>query len=231
MQRSGRIWTGFAAIALAVAFNVPFSLLAARFDYPAILRKPAGDVLAAFAAGGPELILIWYAFALCALAMLPFAVVLAFALPGLRKLPVLALGGALAGGLAGVTQAIGLLRWVFVIPHLARLHDAGAARAFDILNLYGGVAIGEHLGQILTCLWVLFVALHQIAAGRWLDHIAALLGFAAIAGIGLGLGEGLSIALGQTGGMFGAATVLGYMAFSLWLIVTGLSLLFAKKLD
>ena len=50
--------TGLAAAALAVAFNVPYALLTARFDYPDILRQPAAEVLAAFHAGGPGLVLI-----------------------------------------------------------------------------------------------------------------------------------------------------------------------------
>ena len=35
-------------IALAVGFNLPFALLAARLDYPDILRQPVPEVLTAF---------------------------------------------------------------------------------------------------------------------------------------------------------------------------------------
>ena len=61
--------TGIAAIALAVAFNVPFSVLASIFDYPDVLRRPAGEALDMFAAGGPVLIVVWYSFMLTALAL------------------------------------------------------------------------------------------------------------------------------------------------------------------
>ncbi len=61
MQRN---LTGMACIAIAVGFNLPFALLAAQFDYPDVLRHPAGDVLTAFAAGGTALVWTWYAFAL-----------------------------------------------------------------------------------------------------------------------------------------------------------------------
>jgi len=65
---------GTATIALAILFNLPYALLAASFDYPAILRHPPAEVLARFAAGGAGLVLTWYAFALAALALTPLAI-------------------------------------------------------------------------------------------------------------------------------------------------------------
>jgi len=61
---------GAAMVGFAVAANIPFALLVDRFGYDDVLREPPLDVLRAFEAGGPELILIWLAFALCALAFL-----------------------------------------------------------------------------------------------------------------------------------------------------------------
>ena len=43
---------GVFLIAVPVAFNAAFALLAARFDYPDILRRPTGEVLSRFQAGG-----------------------------------------------------------------------------------------------------------------------------------------------------------------------------------
>ncbi len=43
---------GIFLIAVPVAFNTAFALLAARFDYPDILRRPTGEVLSEFQAGG-----------------------------------------------------------------------------------------------------------------------------------------------------------------------------------
>jgi hypothetical protein len=43
-------------------------------------------------------------------------------------------------------------------------------------------------------------------------------------GIGLGLGEGLSLALGHEAPLLAMATVAGYLAFSLWLLITGAGL-------
>jgi hypothetical protein len=115
---------GLAALHPAVAFNLPFALLAARFDYPDILRRPAGEVLEALAAGGPPLVLTWYAFALSAVGLIFLAPDLALTTADGQRRPGLALGDALIGALAGLAQAIGLLRRVLAVPALAAAHAA-----------------------------------------------------------------------------------------------------------
>lgn len=232
LENSGsRQALGLASIGFAVAFNVPFSVLASSFDYPDVLRRPAGEVLALFHAGGASLILTWHAFALMALALGPLAVALSIRQDRLARSPALAVGAALAGGLAALAQAIGLWRWVFVVPSLAATYvDPGssdAARAtaesaFTLINLYGGVAIGEHIGQLLTALFALLLASMQMKEGA---RLTALVGFAAAGSIAIGTNEGLSIALGNSGALFGTVTVVGFLALTLWLLATGFGLL------
>lgn len=229
-----RTLLGAAALLLAIAFNLPFALLASRFDYPDILRRPAGEVLDAFAAGGAPLILTWYAFALSAVGLIFFAPALALTTADWTRRPGLAVAAALMGALAGIAQAIGLFRWVFAVPALAALHAdpatdaatrAGLETAFTLLNGWGGVAIGEHLGQILTLAWVTLAALQALSGNQRLAKVGAAVAVLAVAGIGLGLGEGLSIALGHEAPLLAMATVAGYLAFSLWLLVTGAGLI------
>jgi hypothetical protein len=117
-----RTLLGAAALILAIAFNLPFALLASSFDYPDILRRPAGEVLDAFAAGGAPMILTWYAFALSAVGLIFFAPALALATADWNRRPGLAISAALMGALAGLAQAIGLFRWVFAVPSLATFH-------------------------------------------------------------------------------------------------------------
>lgn len=234
--RPGRA-VGVAAIGLALVFNIPYSILAATFDYPDVLRRPAGDVLQLFAAGGAPLILTWHAFAWCALILAPFAMMLALTPGRMSRQPGLAVGAAIAGAMAGLAQAIGLWRWVFVVPGLADIHaDPGATldaklaaeRAFDLLNQYGGVAIGEHLGQLLTAL---FIAL--VAGLQWSERarISAVIGFIAAAAIVVGTGEGLAIALGQSGEAFSLATIAGFLGLTVWLIATGVGLLRGRRVS
>jgi hypothetical protein len=212
---------GLAALALGVGFNLPYAWLAAHFGYPAILREPAPDVLSAFAAGGPQLLLAWYAFMLSALALTAISPALAITPARLASAPATAIGAALAGALAGLAQAIGLARWVFVVPQLAQTPDS-AAQAFTVLNLWGGVAIGEHLGQLLTALFLAQMARLQATEGcRTSAALAATAAFT----ITIGTGEGLAIALGGTGEAFSAFTIAGYAALTLWLLSTGSALL------
>lgn len=228
-----RTLLGVAALILAIAFNLPFALLASSFNYPDILRRPAGEVLDAFAAGGAPLILTWYAFALSAVGLICFAPALALATADWTRRPGLAVAAALMGTLAGLAQAIGLFRWVFAVPALATLHAdpttdnstrASLETAFTLLNGWGGVGIGEHLGQILTVAWVGLAALQALSNHERFARPAATIAALAVAGIGIGLGDGLSIALGHEAPLLAMATVAGYVAFSLWLVVTGAGL-------
>lgn len=213
-----RRFTPLALVALAVAFNLPYARLAAVFDYPGILRRPAAEVLADFAAGGPGLILTWHAFAIAALAFIPVS--MAHALDGGRvaRMPALAVTAAVAGALAGLTQAMGLLRWVMVVPGLGQRGDVAG---FESLHAYAGVAIGEYLGMTLTALHVGVMAAMQAREGRfagWLGTVTAAL----ILG---GAQEGVALAVGLPGGAFGMMAVAGYLALTVWMIASGVGLL------
>jgi len=219
---------GASALLFAVGFNVPYTVLAVTFDYPDILRQPAGDVLDQFAAGGAPRVLTWYAFMWAALLFVPLAAALAINRERMIAAPGLAIGAAIAGGLSGALQAIGLARWVFVIPAQAAAYAAGdpsAATVFDTLNAYGGVAIGEHLGQLLLAL---FAGL--LASLQWAERQPALAtaGILSAAAIALGTGEGLVLSLGGTGEIFSVFTITGFLAFSAWMFATGLNLLRAR---
>jgi len=59
-------------------------------------------------------------------------------------------------------QFLGLIRWPFAVPHLARLAadpattpttSAAIEVTFQTRNRYLGVAAGEHLGYLFTGLW------------------------------------------------------------------------------
>ena len=63
-----------ALIALPILFNVFYFALIARFSYPAILRKPTAEILERFRAGGTGLVLLWWGFAMSAVAFIPVAI-------------------------------------------------------------------------------------------------------------------------------------------------------------
>ena len=210
-------------IAVPLAFNAAFARLAARFDYPDVLRKPTAEILTEFTKGGTSLVLTWWAFALTALAMVPLVVLTSRAI-GDADPNVLALATT-TGVLAALVQFLGLMRWPFLVPYLAQAHaegKEGVEVVFQAFHRYLGVAVGEHLGYALTGAWTILlgVALTQTAAVP-----------AAIGIVGIVIGPVLmACSLEFVGTGFKAADKLTpptYVAWSLWLIATGVALLVA----
>ena len=78
---------GVLLIVVPLAFNAAFGLLAARFDYPDILRRPTADVLSRFEAGGMSLLLLWWGFAMTAVLLAPLVVLLSEALDDVDARP------------------------------------------------------------------------------------------------------------------------------------------------
>ena len=220
-KSSGKI-TGFGAIALAIVFNLPFGYLAQHFGYPAILRQPAAEVLDRFTAGGDGLIWAWYVFGLSALMFVPLGIALAVTPERMQRVPALAIGAAIAGALSGLVQAMGLLRWVFVVPGLAHANDAMAQGEFALMNAYAGVAVGEHMGQILTALFVGLMAAMQFGERKIVSGMLG--GLTTLLLVG-SAGGGLALALGNSDALFAQGSVAAYMTLTLWLIVTGIGLI------
>ncbi|WP_373514262.1 DUF4386 domain-containing protein, partial [Persicitalea sp.] len=150
--------TGILLIAGTVGVMIPYTLLTMTFDYPNILRQDTGTVLTKFHDGGNPLIWTWFTFGLAGLPLLPAFVLLGKSLENKSRL----IGLATTLGVIGlVVQMVGLLRWTFVVPILADTYvqaaDAptktAAVVAFRLIHQFGGVLLGEHLGQLFTVLW------------------------------------------------------------------------------
>lgn len=228
---STHIVAGVLLIALPVAFNVAFGVLAAIFDYPDILRRPSHEVLAQFRDGGTRLLLWWWIFALTAGALAPVAVLLAEALEDADS-TLLVLGGTV-GVLAALVQLLGLIRWPFLVPYLARIDadpDVSPSRreALDIVfqsfNRYLGVAVGEHLGYLLTGAWTVLVGIaftQTSVAPGWLGIpglvIGTVLALCSLEFVGPAERDGWKLAA--------TLTPITYIAWSLWLVADGIALL------
>jgi len=154
--------TGWLLIVGAIGVIVPYTLLTVTFDYPAILRQDTGVILTNFYAGGASLILTWFAFALLGLPLLvgyiQLGAFLEKRLPNTRWFTTLGVTGL-------IVQMIGLLRWVFVVPLLAHnyVHGNELTReankvGFQLIHQFGGVLLGEHLGQLFTVIWTLAIS-------------------------------------------------------------------------
>jgi hypothetical protein len=227
--------TGALLILGAILVNIPYSLLIMTFDYPDILRAPTGDILTRFAAGGSKLIWIWFAFAWVGLLILLGILLLPQALDDGqyeergRSLVNLA---AFFGATGALAQIIGLLRWPFVVPVLARMYTApqatqgtrdAAAAVFQAVHQYGGVVLGEHVGQAFTILWMILLSLsflQQRVIPRWL----AWMGLVASGVYAFAQGELLATVMPGFP-YWGEAGLIGSMMWLGWLIAIGVILI------
>jgi hypothetical protein len=220
---------GALLIILPLAFSL-FFFLGRRFDYPNILRSPPQGVLSRFNAGGVGLKLVSYGFMLTAVLLAPLAVLLGQVLgrDGLAIVPTTTV----IGVLAAVVQFLGLARWPFLVPTLARKYDDPAATAaireatvvvFESFHTYLGVAIGECLGYLFTGAWTVLVGvamLQSSAFDAWLAWPGIAIGLSLVVGslefVGRFEDRGWKLA--------GTVVPIAYTAWSLWLLISGLVL-------
>lgn len=137
------------------------------------------------------------------------------------------------GVLAAVVQFLGLARWPFLVPALARVHEdpnsSSAAReatavVFDAFHRYLGVAVGECLGYLFTGAWTLLIAGAMLQSSSFDDRLAW---------PGLLVGALLVVGSLEFVGPFeergwkpaGAIVPIAYTAWSLWLLAAGVVLL------
>lgn len=217
----------------AVLVNIPYTLLIANFQYPDILREPPGYILTQYQAGGTGLVVTWLAFAWVGVPLL-FAILILQKVLEREDTPYLS-SGTLAGVIGGVAQMVGLLRWVFVVPTLAGIYTDPTASAatkeavavvFQAVHQYGGVLLGEHIGQAFTILWMLLVSFAMFRSSlfrpwlAWFGIVASLVYLLAQTELLATVIPGFPV-VPQTG-------LIGSLLWLIWMIVTGIFLLRAS---
>jgi hypothetical protein len=191
-------------------------------------------VLPTFAAGGTGLIWIWFATA-WSYGILAIPVLMLPAVLGLRDRTALRVA-TYAGAASIVLSLIGFLRWVFVVPVLAREYVAGDATtqtavgaAWTAQHQFGGALLGEHLGQLLIIAWSITVSviiLRTRLLPRWLGFF----------GLGVSLvyllNQGDILATAVPGfPVWDLAGLIGSTAWGLWVAVLGITLLIRRIPD
>lgn len=233
-QITFRKLAGIFFIVGAILVNIPYTLLIMNFDYPDILRQPTAEILTRFHAGGDSLIYTWLAFAWVGLPMLIGAVMLKRILSN-ENAPFLETATTL--GVTGfIVQVIGLLRWVFVVPILARLFtapevdsatQASVSAVFIAVHQYGGVILGEHLGQFFIILWMSMISAIMYKSkifSKW----TAWLGWIASAVYLLAQTELLATSI-PSFPVVDWAGLVGSMLWLLWTVVMGVYLVKYKE--
>lgn len=204
---------------------VPYTVLTISFDYPDILRQDPGVVLTRFHKGGSSLILTWWLFAIGG-----FPLLQAYVLIGQKLEPRLyAIRWATTLGIiSALVQIIGLLRWPFVTPTLAGQYATAtdpatrvaATVVFTAIHQYGGVVLGEHLGQLLTIAYTVLLSMafaRLTLFPRWVSY----LGYGASGIYGLAQGDLFATVIPGFPS-WELAGLIGSTLWLAWLLVVGL---------
>jgi hypothetical protein len=163
-----------------------FFILLPAINWPASLDEPAAVMLPLILEQAGPVFAGYASYLLHALLLIPLAVLLRYTL---RMGPVLG-GVAIAlGVLAGFAKALGITRWLFLMPSLASAYtDPTATEAtraavtvvFDAFNAYAG-GVGELMGVgLFAGLWTVLLSVALVRLGRG-ARILGLMGFVAAA--------------------------------------------------
>lgn len=218
---------GFSLIAATMLFVAVFSYLAAAFDYPAVLDRPASDVLPPLLALGLTGRVVWLVYGCIPLLLIPTAI----GIQDVARAAAPRLGRAVLwlAALSALAMMTGLLRWPTLHwtlasewPSASPAMRAILASRFDTANLYLGNVIGEFAGEFFLNAFFLASSLALAAARprrRWLSFLgvgASTLGWVAM--------------LRNLTPLVGLAATLNNVVLPLWMMTLGLVMVAGRRL-
>ena len=227
LDTSQRVLLGVLLITAAVLSFLPIAILGPAIGWPASLRAPAAQQLAAIA-GAPAAVALGYAvYLLYSVLVLPVMTLLAWRVCSSFGRPIAVMVVAFAA-LSVLARSIGILRWLTAMPAMAKQHAVADPAGRQVLEAiftttttYGG-GIGELLGVSLFMALSLGLAMVAAWTGRTLPRwlaafgmVSALLLFALFLPT-MGIAVQVPIAV--------AATVL-----AVWMVVAGIAVFFKPK--
>jgi hypothetical protein len=211
----------------AVTLLGAYLVLAAVLDLPAVLRRPTTEIVALFQRSESVIVPTYYAFTLTGINFIVIALAMREALRERDSSWSRAAGT--FGVLAGITQAVGFVRWVWLVPSLAAvIRDPTSSVAtrdsallvFEAMHQFAGVSIGENLSFLFQGLWTLSVSIAMLHHPRF-DRRVGLAGIASGASF-------VVYTLEQFGGPFSALGDLNvefHCVWLAWMVVTASMLL------
>jgi len=186
-QNQSHKLAGIILVAVPILINLPYTLLMVNFQYPDILRQPPSEILLQFHEAGTGLVLTWWAFGIIGIPLI-YSVIILHSLLQRADTPYL-VPVTVCGVISLLAQLVGLLRWTFVVPVLAdafvdpassQATKDAAVIAFQAVHQYGGVVIGEHIGQLFTVIWMFGVGVAMLKSPwfkPWYGWFGILSGF------------------------------------------------------
>jgi hypothetical protein len=155
----------------AILAIAPMAVLGPAIGWPASLGAPPAQQLVAIGAA-PQAVTLGYAiYLLYSLLIAPLMIWMASRVLGDLRHPV-AFAVAVFGALSALARAIGILRWLTVMPLLSQSHAVAPAadraaieQLFSALHAYGG-GVGELLGVSL----LMAASLGTLCVGGWMHR-------------------------------------------------------------
>ncbi len=218
-------WTILLLVLEPVLMYAAFFVLSSSINWPASLDEPAGVNLPLITEERGAVVLGYGAYLAYSLLILPLSVMLYFALKGRGASPLLAVAAAV-GVVSALARALGIGRWLFLMPSLAEIYldpNTGEATraavevAYTAFNEYAG-GVGELLGVSLTgALWVGLTSVALLRSGRfpnWLGLLGLLAAVLLLPGL-------LSVVGLDVGSLF---AVIGGNVLLIWMLALALVL-------
>jgi len=219
MKKNDYTFTSTLIVAQVLVSVVAFLTLMAVFQFPDILRESSSVRLALFAKNQDVIVPMYYLLALTGIMNAMIASLIFYLIENKSAILVLAL---VFGVLTGIFQAIGFIRWAFLIPYLASLQGSSSELIAVIegaFNAYAGMAIGENLGFVMQGLWTICLSI-AFAQNKYVSDTLSKYG------IGIGL---LTVLMAfETFG--GSLSILGELvnpveaAWYIWLVFIAISI-------
>lgn len=222
--------TGILCILSVVGFFLPFSVLLAVLHFT---DQPADIAFPIFRQQSATVLLSYYVLAWSGLFFIT-TVLMLYRILASRA--VLLMGIAtVCGVLGGLMQAIGDLRWPFLLPSLATTYfDPNTSQAtrstvvivFQVVDQFAGVELSEHLYYLFVGAWTLLVGwylLRSLRSQRWIAW------FGIISGCGLLMSSIEQFDWPVIGSALLAVVLLSRILWGIWLLVVATILLWRRS--
>lgn len=161
---SGQRLLGWTIVAFGLATSVAFGILSTVFEFPDVLRRPGGEVLALYAEKADVVRPTYWVLGMTGLVLVGIAVELGRFLTPFAEGPARLVSG--FGVATGVFWSLGYTRWPIAVPYLSEMYLSGdaaekerAAEMYGMLNRYAGMTVGEHLGFITMGVFAIALAI------------------------------------------------------------------------
>ena len=178
--------TGILCILSVVGFFLPFTILLMGLHFT---DQPANIAFPIFRQQSTTILLSYYTISWSGLLLIATVLMLYRVVANRSSFSLII--ATVCGVLGGLMQAIGDLRWPFLLPFLANTYfDPGSSQAsraavvvvFQAVDQFAGVEMSEHLYYLFIGVWTLLIGLYLLRSLRFRNWIAWL---AIISGCGL----------------------------------------------